>query len=107
MSKYTTNVSDKRKGIARKKFLQSGFGMLGLHYFYVGRIGRGLVHIAVSAIMVLLLCTFLFGNGLEASERISYIVTLIFICILINAPTFYFILMGKFKDNVGAYLREE
>jgi len=53
------------------------FGWLGFHQFYVGRIGKGLVYV----------CTFGF----------------LLIGVIID---FFSILMGSFRDNVGAPLRE-
>ena len=34
MAQYTASTSDKLKSVALHKFWISGFGMLGLHYFY-------------------------------------------------------------------------
>ena len=74
MANYVTSTSDKRKSTALLLCIFGGF--FGLHYFYVGRIGRGIVA----------LCTanfFMIGWFLDI----------------------YHILLGKFEDNVGAPLR--
>ena len=72
---YTTMTSDKSKKKALKLCCFDGF--LGLHYFYVGRIGKGLLY----------LCTFgICGIG--------------WILDIINVA------LGNFRDNVKAPLRK-
>ena len=75
MSQYVTYTSDKKKGTAL--LLCIFLGLLGVHNFYVGRIGRGL----------LFLCT----GGLFAIGWLTDIVR---------------IATGSFRDNVGAPLRQ-
>ncbi len=75
MSNYVTITSDKKKGTAL--LLCILFGYVGAHYYYVGRIGRGL------------LATFTFNFAM-----IGWIVDI------------FTIAMGKFRDNVGNPLRE-
>lgn len=43
MSSYVTGTSDKKKGTALLLCLFGG--IFGLHYFYVGRIGKGILYI--------------------------------------------------------------
>ena len=75
MSNYVTMTSDKKKTTAL--ILCIFLGMFGAHYFYVGRIGKG----------VLALCTVnFFGVG--------------WILDIIKIAT------GGFRDNAGAPLRE-
>ncbi len=74
MANYTTITSDKSKGTALIMCLLGGW--FGLHYVYVGRIGKGLVY----------LCTFgLFGIGWMAD--------------ILKVAT------GGFKDSSGQCLR--
>lgn len=75
MSMYFTPTSDKRKGIAL--FLCIFGGILGLHHFYVGKIGTGILYILTCG-----LC--FFGVFVD----------------------FIRILNSSFKDNVGLPLRE-
>ena len=75
MANYVTMTSDKKKGTAL--ILCIFFGMLGIHYFYVGRISRGIFSL-------LTLNFFLLG----------WIVDIVKIA------------TGSFRDNVGAPLRE-
>ena len=75
MANYVTNTSDKSKLVAL--ILCIFLGYLGVHYFYVGRIGRGVVA----------LLTFNF-IGIGWFFDIIKIAT------------------GGFKDNVGVPLRQ-
>lgn len=75
MANYVTMTSDKKKGTAL--ILCILFGIIGVHYFYVGRIGRGF----------LAMFTFNFF-------AIGWILDIISIA------------TGKFRDNVGAPLRQ-
>ena len=75
MANYTTNTSDKSRKTAL--LLCIFLGWIGAHYFYVGRIGRGIVA----------LCTFNFFG-------IGYIIDIFRIC------------LGSFRDNVGQPLRQ-
>ena len=75
MANYVTSTSDKKKSTAL--ILCIFLGWMGAHYFYVGRIGRGIVS--------LFTCNF-FGIG--------WIIDI------------YRIVVGKFRDNVGNPLRQ-
>ena len=74
MANYVTNTSDKSKKTAL--ILCTLLGILGFHYFYVGRIGKGLLY--------------LFTGGLVCFGWIADIIK---------------IATGGFKDNSGQYLR--
>ena len=43
MANYVTNTSDKRKGLALVLCIAGG--LFGFHYFYVGRIGKGILYL--------------------------------------------------------------
>lgn len=75
MTQYVTYTSDKKKGVAL--ILCIFLGLLGVHNFYVGRIGRGIL--------------FLLTGGLFS---IGWLVDIIKIA------------TGSFRDNVGAPLRQ-
>jgi restriction system protein len=75
MSVYTTQTSDKKKSTAL--WLCIFGGMLGLHQFYVGNIGKGLLYCFTGGL-------FVFGWIID----------------IIKIAT------GGFRDNVGAPLRE-
>ena len=75
MANYTTITSDKKKGIALVVCILGG--VFGLHYFYVGRIGKGILY--------------LFTGGLFG---IGWMVDIIKIA------------LGGFVDNSGQPLRQ-
>lgn len=74
MANYTTITSDKNKDTALLLCIFGGF--LGLHQFYVGKIGKGLLY--------------LFTAGFFCFGWIADIIS---------------ILLGSFRDNTGAPLR--
>lgn len=74
-SGYVTMTSDKSKMVALILCILGGF--FGLHYFYVGRIGKGLLYLCTAG---------LFGIG--------WVIDIIVIA------------TGGFKDNAGAPLRK-
>ncbi|MCQ2975960.1 MAG: TM2 domain-containing protein [Bacteroidales bacterium] len=76
MSSYVTQTSDKSK--RKALILCACGGIIGLHNFYVGRIGRGLLFAITGG-------CFVFGWLID----------------LIKIAT------GAFRDNVGAPLREK
>ena len=75
MSNYVTQTSDKKKTTAL--LLCIFLGVFGVHLFYVGRIGKGILY--------------LLTGGLFA---VGWIIDIISIA------------TGSFRDNVGAPLRE-
>ena len=75
MANYVTVTSDKKKGTAL--LLCIFLGWMGAHYFYVGRIGRGIV----SLITINFFCSGWFVD-------------------------IFRIALGGFRDNVGAPLRQ-
>lgn len=74
MANYVSITSDKKKSTAL--LLCLFMGMFGAHYFYVGRIGRGIV-------CIFTMNWFMFGWFVDIFK----------------------ILLGKFRDNTGMYLR--
>lgn len=75
MSNYVTNTSDKKRLTALLLCIFLGF--FGVHQFYVGKIGKGILYLLTAGI---------FGIG--------WVVDI------------FKIALGTFKDNVGAPLRE-
>ena len=75
MANFITTTSDKSRGLAL--FLCIFLGWAGIHHFYVGRIGKGIL----------------------------YMITFGFFCIGWFIDCFK-ILLGSFRDNVGAPLRQ-
>lgn len=77
MSNYTTITSDKSKRKALMLCLLGILGIGGIHYFYVGRYGMGLLYF--------LTCGMFFLGTIADLIKIA---------------------SGGFKDNAGAPLRE-
>lgn len=75
MSEYVTNTSDKKRLVAL--LLCIFLGEFGIHRFYVGKIGTGILYLLTGG---------LFGIG--------WIIDIVKIC------------LGSFTDNVDAPLRE-
>ena len=75
MANYVTQTSDKKKATALLLCIFLGF--MGVHHFYVGRIGMGILYLCTGG---------LFGIG--------------WLIDIIKVAT------GGFKDNAGAPLRQ-
>lgn len=80
--------------------------MLGLHYFYVGRYGKGILHVVFSLIYLMVLVSIFSTASETGAATIGYIVLWVAIAVLINLRTFIKLKSGAFRDNVGAPLRE-
>ena len=77
MANYVTNTSDKSKGTARLLCCLGFIGLGGIHYFYVGRYGKGILYFCTIGM-------FFMGTIKDLAVISS----------------------GAFTDNVGAPLRE-
>ena len=99
MANYVTNVSDKSK---RKAFWLCLLGNLGLHYFYVDRIGHGIFRFFLGSAMWL--CWAVMATAPELADKPPVMPILI---ILITLKDLVKISLGKFQDNVGQYLRSK
>lgn len=98
MANYTTSTSDKSRDKAVKLLLCGG---IGLHYFYVGRIRAGLIHCVIG----LALYGTIVASILDA-ELHAAILPGIFMLLVFNVPDLIRLKLGKFRDNVGDYLRQ-
>lgn len=96
MANYTTSVSDKSKGKAIKLLLAGG---IGLHLLYVGRIKAGLIRVFIGILMWAA-----FVQGIVEGEY-AMSAALFALVILFNIPDLIKLSLGKFKDNIGNYLR--
>ena len=104
MPKYTTATSDKSKKRALFWWKVGLFGLCGFEYFYVGKIKAGIIRSLIALFMLSMELSFI--NHPEDSE-VFWPMTAVFalvwvILVLINL---FKLKLGKFKDNVGEYLR--
>ena len=97
MANYVSTTSDKTKAGAKRRMLIGG---LGLQYFYVGRIKIGLLRFVIG-----LLFWSLIIEGIRSHET-AMIVSGIAFLLVINLVELITISLGKFRDNIGAYLRQ-
>jgi TM2 domain-containing membrane protein YozV len=98
MANYTTSTSDKSRDKAVKLLLCGG---IGLHYFYVGRIRAGLIHCVIGLALYGTIVASILDTELHAA-----ILPGIFMLLAFNAPDLIRLKLGKFRDNVGDYLRQ-
>lgn len=98
MAKYTTNTSDKRKKTTLVWWAVGLLGLLGLEYFYVGKLKVGFGRLCIG---LLLVASMYAMAGTEAMVPISLIVWAV-----AAIPDLVRILLGMFKDNVGQPIRE-
>lgn len=96
MANYVTGTSDKSKKKAMRMLLCGG---LGFHMFYVGRIKAGFFYLFLG----LLFWSLLIDGIVE--RHIAMILSGILCLILLNIFDFIKLKLGKFKDNIGNYLR--
>lgn len=100
MANYTTSTSDKSKDKAIKLLLCGG---IGLHYFYVGRIKAGLIHVVIGFVFWMGVLAALF-EGAGSEKLISLWILFLLVCF--NVPDLIRLKLGKFRDNIGNALRE-
>lgn len=97
MANYTTGTSDKKKKTALIFWLIGIVGLLGLEYFYVGKIKKGFIRLIVGILFAMAIYAIL-------TTTQSGPVWIIFWAI-ISLPNLARISIGIFKDNVGHPLR--
>ena len=98
MANYTTSTSDKSRDRAVKLLLCGG---IGLHYFYVGRIKAGLIHCVIGLALYGAIVSSILDAELHAAILPGILMLLVF-----NVPDLIRLKLGKFRDNVGDYLRQ-
>lgn len=97
MANYISITSDKSKKTAKRLLLCGG---IGFHYFYVGRIKAGLIRFVIGLLLWVLII-----EGIVEHET-GMIVPGIGFLIVLNLFELIKISLGKFRDNVGNYLRQ-
>lgn len=96
MANYSTNVSDKSKKKALRLLL---LGCVGLHLLYVGRIGAGIIRFIIGSVTWMALVIML-QEGIPEAIPVTILMFLIF-----NVVDLVKLMLGKFKDNIGNYVR--
>jgi len=92
MANYGTITSDKKRKTALILCLLGGF--LGLHRLYVGKIKSGLIFLIIGLVCV------------GSSFVDPVVLPSLLVMYLFAIPDLVKILLGIYKDNVGAHLRE-
>lgn len=98
MANYTTSTSDKKKKTALIWWLVGAVGVLGIENFYVGRLKNGALRVLVG---LCALMSFYAMDGFEGRIPLTIVMWAI-----IALPNLFKLLLGVFRDNVGAALRE-
>lgn len=99
MANFTSNASDKSKKTALLIWAIGALGFLGLENFYVGKIKNGLIHVVLGAVGLMTVYAISETAG-------NMVIPLSVICwAFFGGPNFVKLLLGSFRDNVGAPLR--
>ena len=102
MANYTTQTSNKSKGKAIKLLLCGG---LGLHLFYVGKIGAGILRFLLGlgtwAIMILSVVS----PETLGTQDVPMVLVGLLMLVILNIWDLIKLALGKFRDNVGDFLR--
>ncbi len=108
MVNSTTIVSNKNQKTAEKLFYYGLFGVVGLHYFYVGKSKQGRYHLILT--FFLLIFTYAFcsssihtntGELITFGEKISFTLKTWLPFMLAGIPTLIKIKTGTFQDKFG------
>lgn len=114
MENRTAIVSSKNQKTAEKLFYYGLFGVVGLHYFYVGKSKQGRYHLILT--FFLLLFTYAFcsssvhtntGELITLGEKISFTLKTWLPFMLAGIPTLIQIKTGTFKDIAGNPLQKQ
>lgn len=107
MSQYTTNTSDRKKKTANLWWAIGAIGLLGLEYFYVGKIKKGIVRIFFGICVLTAFATVISTPQMSMDvDKGGAIAVMIIMWVIFAVPNLIKIKLGVFRDNVGAALRE-
>lgn len=102
MANYTTNTSDKSKSKAVKLLFLGG---IGLHLFYVGRIGAGIVRMILGIGVWIVMIGSTVNPEEWGTSGVPMVLIGVLMLLLFNVADVFKLLLGKFRDNTGNYLR--
>ena len=92
--------SDKNYGVA--VFLAAVFSLLGVHHFYVGRVGHGLIDIGITIVAVYLIISG-YTSGIEM--RVGLGVLLIALDYVHTVYFTYRLITGTYSDGKGRIIQ--
>lgn len=98
MANYVTHTSDKKKKTALVFWAVGLIGILGLEYLYVGKIKTGIIRLVIGSIVLM---AFYGMKGAEGEVPMSIV-----FWVVVAVPNLVRILLGTFRDNVGAPIRK-
>lgn len=107
MANYTTSTSDKKKKTALIWWLVGAVGVLGIENFYVGKIKNGFIRALLGLFFLVV-----FGTVVSApqssmdADKGGAVFAVIIMWAIIALPNLFKLLLGVFRDNIGAALRE-
>lgn len=108
MANYVTGTSDKTKAGALKWWRNGALGLLGLEYFYVGKVKAGIGRL-ILGVFWLLFGVVTIAVGVSQKSVSSFFTGFVIFLggwALLSILDLYRIKIGKFRDNVGNVLRQ-
>jgi len=107
MSNYTTSTSDRKKKTALIWWLIGAVGILGIENFYVGKIKNGLIRALLGLLFLGVLGTVVSTPELSMdADKGGIVFSVVIMWAIIALPNLFKLLLGVFRDNIGAALRE-
>ena len=80
------------------------FGLLGIHHFYVGRIGHGVFDLAMTVVGVYLIWT---GAASESGAKIGFGLLVLALDYVHTVYFIYRLIVGTYRDGTGRYIKLE
>lgn len=102
MANYTTSASEHTKSGVLKAWAIGIFGVLGFHFFKVGKIKHGIVRLIYGLFMLIATIKIAFDASIPTFGTVVMFAFLLFPSIVDLCK----ILLGVFRDNVGNAVRE-
>jgi hypothetical protein len=98
------NDSRSDKSFTTAVVLAAVFGLLGIHHFYVGRVGHGLFDIGMTILGVYLIWT---GANAESDGRVVLGFMIIVLDYIHTVYFMYRLIVGTYKDGSGKLIKLE
>lgn len=108
MANYTTSVSDISQRQLMKAWTRGLLGTLGLHFFKLGRIKRGIVRLLWGVIMWTAAILVALDPEIRAADGGAFAsIVILFFLFIPSIIDLVRIKLGVFRDNVGNVVREK